>query len=45
MTYVTAGYPKAESTPDILLALEKGGAGTVLTARDHGEMWQDTDLS
>ncbi|EPE03053.1 tryptophan synthase [Ophiostoma piceae UAMH 11346] len=26
VTYVTAGYPTAESTPDILLALEKGGA-------------------
>jgi tryptophan synthase len=26
VTYVTAGYPRAQDTPDILLALEKGGA-------------------
>ena len=27
VTYVTAGYPKAEDTPAIMLAMEKGGAG------------------
>ena len=27
MTYVTAGYPKPEDTPDILLGMQKGGAG------------------
>lgn len=27
VTYVTAGYPTAEETPDILLAMEAGGAG------------------
>ncbi|KAF7549995.1 hypothetical protein G7Z17_g6043 [Cylindrodendrum hubeiense] len=26
VTYVTAGYPRPEDTPDILLSLEKGGA-------------------
>ncbi|EEY17914.1 tryptophan synthase [Verticillium alfalfae VaMs.102] len=26
VTYVTAGFPTAEETPDILLAMEKGGA-------------------
>ncbi|KAF7558608.1 hypothetical protein G7046_g5531 [Stylonectria norvegica] len=26
VTYVTAGYPRAEDTPDVLLAMEKGGA-------------------
>ncbi|KAH7366896.1 tryptophan synthase [Plectosphaerella cucumerina] len=29
VTYVTAGYPTAEETPDILLALEKGGADVI----------------
>ncbi|SPO05304.1 probable tryptophan synthase [Cephalotrichum gorgonifer] len=29
VTYVTAGYPKPEHTPDILLALEKGGADVI----------------
>jgi tryptophan synthase len=27
VTYVTAGYPTAEETPDIMLAMEAGGAG------------------
>jgi tryptophan synthase len=27
VTYVTAGYPTAEETPDILLGMEAGGAG------------------
>ena len=27
VTYVTAGYPTADETVDILLALEAGGAG------------------
>lgn len=27
VTYVTAGYPKPENTPQVLLAMEKGGAG------------------
>lgn len=27
MTYVTAGYPTAEETPDIMLGMEAGGAG------------------
>jgi tryptophan synthase len=31
VTYVTAGYPTAEETPDILLAMEAGGAGMPLT--------------
>ncbi|KAK0389990.1 hypothetical protein NLU13_3563 [Sarocladium strictum] len=26
VTYVTAGFPKPENTPDVLLAMEKGGA-------------------
>ncbi|GKU02886.1 tryptophan synthase [Fusarium langsethiae] len=29
VTYVTAGYPKPEDTPNILLALEKGGADVI----------------
>ncbi|PKS13106.1 hypothetical protein jhhlp_000448 [Lomentospora prolificans] len=29
VTYVTAGFPKPENTPDILLALEKGGADVI----------------
>lgn len=28
VTYVTAGYPKPELMPGILLAMQKGGAGT-----------------
>lgn len=35
VTYVTAGFPTAEETPDVLLGLEAGGAGkhpTQLTA-------------
>lgn len=27
VTYVTAGYPTAEETPDIMLAMQAGGAG------------------
>ena len=27
VTYVTAGFPTSEDTPDILLAMERGGAG------------------
>lgn len=27
VTYVTAGYPTAEETPDIMLGMEAGGAG------------------
>ena len=27
VAYVTAGYPLAEETPDIMLGLEEGGAG------------------
>ena len=27
VTYVTAGYPSAEDTVDILLGMEAGGAG------------------
>jgi hypothetical protein len=27
VTYVTAGYPTATSTPDIMLAMQAGGAG------------------
>ena len=27
MTYVTAGFPLAEDTPDIMLGMEAGGAG------------------
>ncbi|KAF2219570.1 tryptophan synthase-like protein [Elsinoe ampelina] len=29
ITYVTAGYPTAEETPDILLGMEKGGADLI----------------
>lgn len=29
VTYVTAGFPTAEETPDIMLAMEAGGAGTM----------------
>jgi len=28
VTYVTAGYPTAQETPDIMLGMEAGGAGT-----------------
>lgn len=28
VTYVTAGFPKPELMPGILLAMQKGGAGT-----------------
>ena len=28
VTYVTAGYPTAEETTDIMLGMEAGGAGT-----------------
>lgn len=28
VTYVTAGYPKPEDTPNIMMAMQKGGAGT-----------------
>lgn len=27
VTYVTAGYPTPEETPDIMLGMEAGGAG------------------
>jgi tryptophan synthase len=27
VTYVTAGYPTAEETPDIMLGMQAGGAG------------------
>lgn len=27
VTYVTAGYPTAQETPDIMLSMEAGGAG------------------
>lgn len=27
VTYITAGYPKADDTVDILLGMEAGGAG------------------
>jgi tryptophan synthase alpha subunit len=27
VTYVTAGYPTAQDTPDIMLGMEAGGAG------------------
>lgn len=30
VTYVTAGYPTATSTPDIMLAMQSGGAGQFL---------------
>lgn len=29
VTYVTAGFPLPEQTPDILLAMEKGGADVI----------------
>lgn len=29
VTYVTAGFPTPEQTPDILLAMEKGGADVI----------------
>jgi hypothetical protein len=33
VTYVTAGYPTAEETPDIMLGMQAGGAGNhVFTA-------------
>ena len=28
VTYVTSGYPTVEETPDIMLAMQAGGAGT-----------------
>lgn len=27
VTYVTAGYPTADGTPEIMLAMQAGGAG------------------
>jgi tryptophan synthase len=39
VTYVTAGYPTAEETPDIMLAMEAGGAGMQY---DHA--YQQLDL-
>lgn len=27
ITYVTAGFPTAQETPDIMMAMEAGGAG------------------
>ena len=38
VTYVTAGYPTAEETPDIMLGMEAGGAGrkTLLKASFGG---------
>jgi len=27
VTYVTAGFPRAEETPDVLLGMQAGGAG------------------
>lgn len=27
VAYITAGYPLAEETPDIMLGMEEGGAG------------------
>jgi tryptophan synthase len=30
VTYVTAGYPTASSTPEIMLSMQAGGAGTCL---------------
>jgi hypothetical protein len=30
VTYVTAGFPQLEETPDILLAMQAGGAGESL---------------
>jgi len=29
VTYVTAGFPKIEDTPHVLLAMEKGGADVI----------------
>jgi tryptophan synthase len=29
VTYVTSGYPRAEDTPDVLLAMERGGADVI----------------
>ncbi len=34
VTYVTAGYPTAEETTDIMLGMEAGGAGTFI-GRGH----------
>jgi tryptophan synthase alpha subunit len=31
VTYITAGFPKAESTVDIMLGMEAGGAGMWLS--------------
>jgi tryptophan synthase len=31
VAYITAGYPTVEETVDILLGLENGGAGTLLS--------------
>lgn len=29
VTYVTAGFPTADESPDVMLAMEAGGAGTL----------------
>lgn len=29
VTFVTAGYPKPEMTPDVMLAMEAGGADVI----------------
>jgi tryptophan synthase len=31
VTYITAGFPKAESTVDIMLGMEAGGAGMLFS--------------
>lgn len=44
VTYVTAGYPTAQETPDIMLGMEAGGAGTH-DSREQRFCWdQLTDL-
>jgi tryptophan synthase len=39
VTYVTAGYPTAQETPDIMLGMEAGGAGKYSTFSKSGPLW------
>lgn len=35
VTYVTAGFPTAEETPDIMLGMQAGGAGMPSSSLTH----------
>lgn len=35
VSYVTAGYPTMKETPEIMLAMQAGGAGTIPSKNIH----------